>query len=146
MNKEPILREISMTSKRFHCYVRRRCEQIGIPSSYHPIIMCLSRNGEMSQQELVDKLHLSKPTISLTLQKMEQDGYIKRVQSSMDARITNVSLTAEGKKIDELIKEVFNEVENKVFEILGEKKDNFLNLLHDINDAIESVDLNEKES
>lgn len=145
MNKEAILKEITMTSRRFHCYVRRHCEKIGIPSSYHAIIMTLSMNGEMSQQDLVDRLKLSKPTISLTLQKMEQDGYIKRCQSDKDARITLVSLTDEGYKKDEAIKEVFHELENKVSNVLGDKKDKFLEILNQINDIIEREKLNEKE-
>ena len=115
-----ILKQITMVDKKFHCYVRKECEKLGINQSYHGIIMMLGRFECLSQQALSDKLYLSKPTISITLQKMEMQNIIVRKQDETDARIINVSLTEEGKVLDEKIKSVFASLEKEVALALGE--------------------------
>ena len=141
MEKERlILRNISKTSKIFHEYVRGECEKLGIPASFHGVIMNLARCNGQSQLELSQKLMLSKPTITITLQKMEQLGYIERLQDEQDARITRVYLTNSGKELDNKIINIFKKIEEKVSSVLSEEKQNELfEMLNTINNELKSL-------
>lgn len=135
-----ILRNISKTSKIFHEYVRYECEKLGIPSSFHGVIMHLARENGQSQLELSKKLMLAKPTITITLQKMEQLGYIERKQDETDARVIRVYLTPTGKALDDEVRNIFIRIENKVASVLSVDKQNELFcMLQMINDELNTL-------
>ena len=132
-----ILRTISCTTRRFHNYVRSECDKIGISSSYQGIIMVLSKNNGASQQDLAKTLVLAKPTISLTLQKMEYEGYIERRQDEQDARVTRVYITDKGLDANAKIKSIFKKMEKRIEEVLPLAKQNdLLAMLDTINNEI----------
>lgn len=129
-----VLRNISKTSKTFHNYVRCECEKIGINFGYQGIIMKLGKQNGQSQLDLSKGLMLSAPTVSLTLQKMEYEGYIERKQDDVDARITRVYLTDKGFEMDEKIRQIFKKVEMMVEEALPKnKQDELFEMLDIIN-------------
>ncbi len=126
-----VLRNLSRTDRLFHSYVRSECDKIGINASFQGIIRVLSRENGLSQQELAERLVLSKPTISLTLQKMEYEGLIERKPDEADARITRVYLTDQGKEVNEKIINIFKKVEGRIEAVLSEEKQNeFLEMLN----------------
>lgn len=141
MDKERlILRNISKTGKIFHEYVRLECEKLGIPSSFHGVIMHLARCDGQSQLELGKKLMLSKPTITLTLQKMELLGYIERKQDEQDQRIIRVYLTDLGKSLDDEVRNIFKKIEEKVSSVLSkEKQDELFDMLNTINNELNNL-------
>ncbi|WP_252315978.1 MarR family winged helix-turn-helix transcriptional regulator [Sinobaca sp. H24] len=61
-------------------------------SSQWSLLYCLKKNGSMTQKEMAEYLHVESPTITRTLLKLEESGYIKR-QSGIDKRERVVSLT-----------------------------------------------------
>ena len=136
-----LMKEVGCTTKKFHQLVKNKCELMGINSSFRGIVMILARYGEMSQVELGEKLMLSKPTISITLQKMETQNLIKRTQSKDDARIMVVSLTEDGLLLDQKIKDVFTELEMAISNSLTDsEKEQLIKILNKINQTIESVE------
>lgn len=136
-----LMKEVGCTTKKFHQLVKNKCESMGINSSFRGIVMILGRYGEMSQVELGEKLMLSKPTISITLQKMETQNLIKRTQSKDDARIMVVSLTEDGLLLDQKIKDVFTELEMAISNSLtAVEKEQLIKILNKINQTIESVE------
>ncbi len=52
--------------------------------------------------ELADILKVTKPTVTNALERLEQDGYLKKVPSSEDRRVWHVHLSTKGLKISEL--------------------------------------------
>ena len=61
------------------------------------VLRVLSRIEGISQRELAEFLHLSPPTVTTMLQKMEQDGLIERWNDEADQRVTRIRLTPEGR-------------------------------------------------
>ena len=57
------------------------------------------RDG-ISQRDLADTLHLSRPRVTAILQSLERDGAIVRRPDATDQRLTRVYLTAEGHRLD----------------------------------------------
>ncbi|HRD52423.1 MAG TPA: helix-turn-helix domain-containing protein [Flavobacteriales bacterium] len=47
---------------------------------------------------LVSEFHLSKPTVSVALRKLEERGYLKQVPGATDARTKDLRLTAKGER------------------------------------------------
>jgi DNA-binding MarR family transcriptional regulator len=58
--------------------------------------MLAERDGT-SQRELACSLHLSAPTVTAMLQRMEKAGTIERRPDATDQRVTRVHLTADGR-------------------------------------------------
>ena len=135
-----ILRNLTKTDRLFHCYVRNECDKIGINASFQGIIRVLSRENGLSQQELADRLILSKPTISLTLQKMEYLGLIERRADEEDARVTHVYLTDKGMEVNEQIIGIFKKVEGRIEAVMPEDKQNeFLEMLNLISNELQRL-------
>lgn len=75
------------------------------------ILFELSRKDGRTQLELANLIHMKAPTISVALQKLEKDGYVRRCQDEYDLRSVRVYLTEKGKECDEQIKKRFREEE-----------------------------------
>lgn len=89
--------QIIHLSKLFRDQLRRASEEAGVPCGYRMILMELSHLESATQYELARRTHLTAPTVSVTLQKMEHDGYITRTPDEKDLRQMRVSLTEKGK-------------------------------------------------
>ena len=138
---ENIMQQIAFTHKLFIKLVKAECEKLGIKSTFRSIIMTLARNGELSQNELGEKLMLTKPTISITLKNMEQLHLIERLTSPLDKRVTIVKLTEDGVKMDNLIKGVFERIEKEIKDSLKEEEQLLLkDVLLKINETINKLE------
>jgi DNA-binding MarR family transcriptional regulator len=56
--------------------------------------------------ELAQYLRVSKPTVTTALDRLEHDGYIRKVPSAEDRRVWYVHLTTKGLKISDLHDEI----------------------------------------
>lgn len=52
--------------------------------------------------ELAQYQNITKPTATIALEKLEQDGYITKVSSAKDRRVSHVHLTPKGLRISDL--------------------------------------------
>jgi DNA-binding MarR family transcriptional regulator len=62
-------------------------------------LLALSHHDGMSPSELADALHVSRPTVTSMVQRMEAAGAIERRTDEHDQRITRVYLTARGHEL-----------------------------------------------
>lgn len=118
MKEVQAIRKIRDIEKLMHNNIRVESDKLGVNCTYRHIIFHLIRCDGQTQLELSKKTLFSAPTISLTLQKMEQEGYIKRVQDTVDGRQMRVYLTEEGRKLDEAVRKIvknFEEIALKDF-------------------------------
>jgi Transcriptional regulators len=77
------------------------------------IMMELAKRDGRTQLDLANATHLKAPTISVSLQKLEKEGYVRRQPDEYDLRATRVFLTDKGREIDEHIRRVIREEENR---------------------------------
>lgn len=97
-------------AKLYRDRMRRLSENDGIPSSYRMLMFNLSRMAPgVTQLDLVKATHLKPPTVSVTLQKMERDGYVIRKSNENDLRETLVYLTDKGKALNDRFKAMHDE-------------------------------------
>ena len=82
--------------------------QYGITYPQYLVLMLLWEHDNRIISEITDRLHLETNTVTPLLQRMEKQGLIVRQKSMADSRQRIVSLTGEGKRLEEQIKEVPN--------------------------------------
>ncbi len=67
---------------------------------YLDIIVRIKREkGEVRVSDLSDALSVKRPGVTRTLNEMEKKGYLEKVQSEKDGRVTYISITPEGEKL-----------------------------------------------
>lgn len=87
---------------------------IGLVPSHGDILFCLYKNGKMTMKDIANRIHRTKPTVTVLVNKLEKLGYLKREASANDSRCTNLVLTEKG----ESFKEIFVKISKELNEIL----------------------------
>ncbi len=102
------------------------------------IIICLVHGDGVTQLDLVHRTHLSPPTVSITLKKLEAAGYISRTTDTRDQRAVRVYLTDKGRQLNEtsrnnlkavdaiLMKDITDEESRLLLSLLRRMRDNLL--------------------
>lgn len=115
----------------------------------HPAqAMCLrtlSVEDGISQTDLASMLHVSRPTVTTMLQKMEASGVIERRPDAHDARLTRIYMTDAGRASGERFHALFAEsIASSVGQMPEDDRRELVRLLDDLNAhvrrAIESYD------
>jgi MarR family transcriptional regulator, organic hydroperoxide resistance regulator len=80
----------------------------------------LAERDGISQRELARGLHLSAPTVTTMLQRMEKAGTIERRPDATDQRVTRVCLTGEGRARERNLRAVLGAVIARVLDPIPE--------------------------
>ncbi len=83
-------------------------KELGITYPQYLVLMVLWETDKITVSDITDRLKLETNTVTPLLQRMEKQGLILRNKCKEDTRQRIVSLTSEGKKLEERIKEVPN--------------------------------------
>lgn len=133
---------INDCSRLFGRRMRKHSDELGFPYGYRELLMRLAflkrQNSEgVTQNELAKMTHLSPPTVSATLEKLERDGLISRESDESDARRMRVKLTEQGYALDVENQEYAGELERCALAALDESEQAELRrLLIKIRDAL----------
>jgi len=73
----------------------------------------LAQHDGMSQRDLAETLHLSRPRVTTMLQTFEKNGTIVRRPDETDQRFTRVYLTPQGHRLEEELRSVTVEFINQ---------------------------------
>jgi DNA-binding MarR family transcriptional regulator len=99
--------------------------------------MLINSNGEIQKKDIEEKLNVSRATISETLTKMEKYEMIKR-ESGTDSRTKIIKLTEKSIEIHKYMTETFDNISNKIENILSEEETKKLKeLLIKLSDGLE---------
>lgn len=89
-------------SRLFHARLRQEGEMDGVLSQpgARAILSMIAVSDGLCQRELVGATHLRPPTVSVILQKMEEEGMVERRSDPDDRRVIRVYLTDFGRNMD----------------------------------------------
>lgn len=76
---------------------------------HNPTITALSR-----------ELKLTKPTVTVLVDKLVSKGYVRRVSSDSDRRVTHIHIDEKGKIIEQIRKSAYNKMEERIISELNE--------------------------
>lgn len=74
----------------------KKQELCDIAPSHGDILSLLFDGTAYEMSEIAKKIHRTKPTVTVLVEKLEKSGYVQRIKSDTDARFTMVSLTEKG--------------------------------------------------
>ena len=79
----------------------------------------LGGNDGISQRDLADAMHLSRPAVTTMMQRMERAGLIDRRPDEADRRLTRVYLTDEGRTLETQMRETFASYISQAFDSMS---------------------------
>ena len=85
-------------SDRVHA-ARQRATGVDLTRTELRFLGVVVEEGALPVTELGAVLHLSQPTASRTLRRLEDEGLVRRISDDADARVARFEITAEGRAI-----------------------------------------------
>jgi MarR family transcriptional regulator, organic hydroperoxide resistance regulator len=95
----------------------------------------LAKNDGISQHDLADIVHLSRPRVTKILQTLQKEGAIVRRADENDQRLTRVFLTDDGRRREMELRTIFESYLNEIIGALTDadrfELERLLNMLSD---------------
>jgi len=83
------------------------------------ILMLVAANPEVNQKQLGKALDISAPNMAVTLDRMVERGWVRRVRSEKDRRAQLVHLTAKGRELVERAGTIASTMEDPALRVLS---------------------------
>ncbi|MBM9579471.1 MarR family transcriptional regulator [Leptospira sp. 201903070] len=114
---------IVRSNRLFRLHFQRFCQkhEIDISQEQWFLLNKIAHSEGLTQGDLTDDLFGDKPNISRMVEKMEQKGWIRRVNDSSDHRILRLHLTKKGNLTHEKMTKIVGEERTKIYAGLSSK-------------------------
>ena len=109
--------------------MRVKTDELGLADTYRPIFWVLKNYDGCTQLDICKLTQLKAPTVSLTLQKMEQIGFIRRASDEDDKRNTRIFITEKGTEVQQEIERLLKETEKEFLKEFDESEKEVLKKL-----------------
>jgi DNA-binding MarR family transcriptional regulator len=107
---------LSVMIRSFAAFERSEIFCSGVTMSQCSTILGIGKNGTMTMHALSEWMNLATSTMTRIVDNLVRDGYIERAQDPQDRRVVQVSLTEEGDKLFQAIKQIYHEYHRKIVE------------------------------
>ena len=97
-----------------------------ITHAYTYVLLELYQTDGLSQTELQGKIGIEQPTLVRTLDRMARDGLILRQASPHDRRVFQICLTDKAKRMEDLILQLGQELNQDILGCLDEQEQQIL--------------------
>jgi len=96
-------------------------------------IMTLAEQSPVRLSQLSKKLHISAPTVTGIIDRLEKSGFVRRVPDGKDRRAINVGLTSKGQKISKKLKSTLKmKWKNLLSKLPKRDQENYVGILRKI--------------
>lgn len=99
----------------------------GISHSQHLLLMVLAHANFRSQKEIATRLNISPAAVTMSLKKLESEGYITKNTNPKDTRFNFVTLTEKGEGVVSFSRQLFADIDHELFEGFNEEELSVLN-------------------
>ncbi|HAK69102.1 MAG: MarR family transcriptional regulator [Treponema sp.] len=107
-------------------------------SSHGFILYILSQEPKMSKSKIAESINRDKSTTTVLLRKLIDEGLVKEEKDPEDSRSKLISLTAKGKKFNELTSSISEDLLSVCYKgFSASEKKSLLNLLTKMNSNVE---------
>ncbi len=103
-----------MHLSRYHAVLRM--EDMELNPSQAGILFILNSHGRLSQRQLAQKIGITPPSMSVTLRKLEELGFIHKEPDEKDQRIIRIRLSETGEECIEKLKSIMDEMEEILYQ------------------------------
>lgn len=101
----------------------------GIVPSHGGILSLLFSGEKFTMKDLAEKIHRTKPTVTVLVDKLVQLDYVTKVKSSNDSRVTYIALTEKGVSLKPVFAEISDKLNSIVYEDVSEADAEYLEKL-----------------
>lgn len=112
----------------------------GVPElapSHGDILAALYNKEPMSMNEIAEKIHRTRATTTVLVQKLEKIGFVKKGKNTNDNRYTNVILTSYGRNFKDMFDKISTKLNNTIYKNLTKQESEILeNLLEKIQSSL----------
>lgn len=116
-------------------YFEKELAPFGLGSGAFPVLMHLLHKDGMTQQELTEKLHVDKATITRVITKLVKSGYVRRERDPDDKRAYRLFVTQKARETSSEIRKVLRAWTAILAEgLTDEEQDTALKLLRHMRD------------
>jgi MarR family transcriptional regulator, organic hydroperoxide resistance regulator len=122
MKQGNLIALVSRIKERANCLIIRELAAHGIEGlvpSHGDILTLLFRGGDFTMNELAEKIHRTKPTVTVLINKMAELGYVVREKSQQDSRVTYIRLTEKGLALQPAFAEISAKLNAAVYKGLS---------------------------
>lgn len=101
----------------------------GLVPSHGDILFCLYKNGKMTMKDIANRIHRTKPTVTVLVDKLEKLGYLKREPSDEDNRCTYIVLTEKGEDFKVIFEKISEELNEMLYKNLSPEESELIEKL-----------------
>lgn len=94
----------------------------GLVPSHGDILAVLYECERSTMKDLALKIHRTKPTVTVLVDKLEKEGFLKRQKSDSDSRVTYIVLTQKGKAFRPVFEKISEELNRMLYANLTPKE------------------------
>ena len=103
-----------MHLSRYHAVMRM--EDMNLNPSQAGILFILNSQGRLSQRQLAEQIGITPPSMTVTLRKLEELGYIRKEPDECDQRILRICLSEAGKECIGRLEFIMEEMEKILYQ------------------------------
>lgn len=101
-----LISKIRETGNGFITAKLKECGYGGLSPSHGDILAFLYQNNKAPMSEIANKIHRTKATVTVLVDKLEKTELVKRDKSLDDTRVTYICLTQKGEKLKPLFEKI----------------------------------------
>lgn len=143
-NMEPLTAQVFAALHRtMHLHQQLMVRELAKEGSHPGEVFCLRqllKHEGMTQRDLADHLHVSRPWITRILQVLEKSGAVVRRDDEQDQRLTRVYITDKGRERELELRQIWGRYLNETIGTLSnEEKQDLERLLTKLNASLLEV-------
>lgn len=105
-----------------HAMCDRETAEVGVHRSQNRMLAYLFREGAMSQKKIADLMHITPAVVTVTVQKLLEDGYVERLENKDDRRACLICITDKGREVVERTHHILDRVDSVAFDGFSEEE------------------------
>lgn len=97
-------------------YIDEHLKEFGLTRSQLDVLYYLHQhaNEHVCQKDIQDHLHISNPTVTGLLDRLEQKEYIVRIKGTVDKRVRYIEITEKAVQLKDNIKKIMTDLEKNM--------------------------------
>ncbi len=92
----------------------------GLVPSHGEILLWLYQNKKMTMKDIANKIHRSKSTVTVLVNKLEKSGFVKREILDTDNRYSYISLTSKGQNFKPIFDKITDDTNAKLYKNISD--------------------------
>lgn len=112
---------ISKIHEKGNKFIIQELNSIGVTDlapSHGDILAMLYQYNKLTMKDIAEKIHRTKPTVTILVNKLEKLGFVKREKSSEDSRITYIMLTSKSEDFKPKFEKISKDLNKMLFKNL----------------------------